>query len=180
MGGKGDESRRGPFDSRGVVARALEPRSYRIHRQFWANVCPLFFHGGQKPCEIAASRIGTVAAGNRPMLQKLHREVMHMRFVRSFLSRKLGQLTRPSAPRGAAWRNLSEFQACLVTHGHELLVEHRASSVEHRASSVEHRASSMEEPGVAAGGTSGTAGSAHEDASSVLPMPMTRSALMTR
>jgi hypothetical protein len=85
---------------------------------------------------------------------------MHMRFVRSFLSRRLGELTRPSAPRGAAWRNLSEFQACLVTHGHELLVEHRASS--------------MEEPGVAAGGISGTAGSAHEDASPA--PPMTRSA----
>ena len=72
-----------------------------------------------------------------------------MQFVRSFLSRTLDQLTRPSAPRGAAWRSLSEFQACLVTHGHELLVEHRASY--------------MEGGGNAAGGISGTAGSAHED-----------------
>jgi hypothetical protein len=89
------------------------------------------------------------------MLQKLHWEVMRIHFVRSFLSRTLRQLTRPSTPRGAAWRSLSEFQVCLVTHGHELLVEHRSSY--------------LEEPRNAAGVISGTAGGAHENVSSARP-----------
>jgi hypothetical protein len=79
-----------------------------------------------------------------------------MQFVRSLLSRTLDQLTRPSSPRGAAWRSLSEFQACLATHGHELLVEHHAPY--------------MEGTGHVAGGISGTAGSAHEDVSPAIPM----------
>jgi hypothetical protein len=75
-----------------------------------------------------------------------------MQFVRSFLSRTLDQLTRPFAPRGAALRSLSEFQACLVTHGHELLVEHRAPYME------------------GAGNAAGGAGNTHGDVSPIIPM----------
>jgi len=76
-----------------------------------------------------------------------------MQFVRSLLGRTFDQLTRPSSPRGAAWRSLCEFQACLVTHGHELLVERRASYTDNGAS-----------------GISGNAGATHEDVSPAIPM----------
>ena len=144
---RGERSRR----RRGAPAWSFDEFACNSGQMFTS----LDLHGGQKPSGIAASRFGTVAAGDCPMLQKLHREVMRMRFMRGFFSRTLGQLTGPSGPRGAAWRSISEFQACLVTHGHELLVEHHSSY--------------MEEPQNLAGVIG-----AHEDVSP--PMPVTRPA----
>ena len=45
----------------------------------------------------------------------------------NLISRTLRRFTRSAAPQGAAWRALSERQACLAMLGHELIGEHHAS-----------------------------------------------------